>query len=138
MYSLQSRLIALQALHSRKEIYIKHGAAPAGQCRPVNYNDCCPPSCYTFAFDGLSTVAARTTPPVLSCRADLFRGWCDCSVYPTSRRDTRSTVFTVLQDGDGFCGVSPNSRKLVLTTEEFNCQRADIISLRQNSQSSRK
>ena len=62
--------------------------------RPVSYNDCYPPSCYTFAFDGLSTVAAHTAPPVLSCRAD-FRGWCDCSVYPISHRDTRSTVFTV-------------------------------------------
>lgn len=45
----------------------------------MSYNDCCPPSCYTFAFDGLSAVATHTTPPVLSCREC---GWCDCSVYP--------------------------------------------------------
>lgn len=39
------------------------------------------------------------------------------SVYPISHRDTRSTVMNV----NGFLGESPNSRKLVLTTEEFNC-----------------
>ncbi|MDE5995279.1 MAG: hypothetical protein K2G60_07180 [Oscillospiraceae bacterium] len=78
-----------------------------------------PPSCYTFAFDGLSTAAAHTAPPVLSCRADLAASVTALFTrYPIGI--LARPCFPYHHYGDGFRGVSPNSRKLVLATEEFN------------------
>ncbi|MCI5578722.1 MAG: hypothetical protein MR364_04370 [Oscillospiraceae bacterium] len=51
-----------------------------GDYRPVKYTSCSTPNRYTFAFDGSSTAATHTVPPVSSCRTDYY-GWCDCSVY---------------------------------------------------------
>ena len=73
---------------------------------------CCPLGCYTFAFDGLSTAAVHTAPPVLSCRADFTAG--------VTAMFTRHPAGILARPclpycwyGDGCRGVSPNRRKLV-------------------------
>ncbi len=83
-------------------------------------------SCYTFAFDGSSTAASHTAPPVFPSAnrdclletAQIIKRWCDCSVYP----DVPSGYSLVRSFSAAHRGVSPNSRKLVLAQELFNCR----------------
>ncbi len=83
-------------------------------------------SCYTFAFDGSSTAASHTAPPVFpyaDSKARLSSG-CDCSVYP----DVPSGYSLVRSFSAAHRGESPNSRKLVLAQELFNCrQNTELI-----------
>lgn len=83
--------------------------------------DCCPPSCYTFAFDGLSAAASHTAPPVFflpntqisaGVTALFTRFPTGYSLDRVYRNETATVVVAEVLTAE----------KLVLTTEEFNCR----------------
>ena len=106
---------AMSRLHFMCSLLVvyKHGAAPVGQLPPRDLYDCCPPSWFAFAFDGLSAAATHATPPVPSSRSSSVGVTALFTL--TSRRDTRSAALL-----SSVIAEVLTAEGLLLTTEEFN------------------